>query len=128
MLAKCSYPFCFASFRHLGEGRLFRLEADLVSPRPSRPISESWKPSEYFWLCRECSAEMVLVLNLYGEVIVRALPEAARNADPDATFISVNRARGLVLRSVDFRRRRSPERDETVADTHSHDEPALADS
>jgi hypothetical protein len=61
MLTKCANPSCLASFLHLADGRLFRLETDppfpssnagYVSPaRPGRhyvwPETEQWRQSDW---------------------------------------------------------------------------------
>jgi len=109
MLDKCCYPSCFVPFRHFGEGRLFRLETDLVPSSLTRTGCATF--TEYFWLCGECSTVMILALNTEGEVIIRPLPIEVYLRDRDATFVSVNRERGLVLHSISFRRRRAPEPD-----------------
>lgn len=56
MLAKCSNPSCSVAFRHLQEGRLFRLESD--------PVIRTGKTArmEHFWLCDRCSSTMILSL------------------------------------------------------------------
>lgn len=95
MLAKCTTPSCSASFSHLAEGRLFRLEAGL-------PIgSHTTKATEYFWLCEHCSAGMTLRLAQDGRVTATGLREALGDG-PRVEFASINREKGLVLRSVHF--------------------------
>jgi hypothetical protein len=100
MLAKCTNPSCSASFRHLAEGRLFRLEAD-----PELGSSRT-KATEYFWLCERCSAGMTLRLAQDGRVMAIGLREALHNG-PQGAFVSVNREHGLFLRSVSFSRSRT---------------------
>jgi hypothetical protein len=56
MLAKCTNFSCSASFSHLDEGRLFLLETDPIFG------SSKAKTTEYFWLCKACSADMTLRL------------------------------------------------------------------
>ena len=65
MLSKCSNPDCTTLFRYLHEGKLFRIELDVVKeetvtfgidPELKKPV----RRTEFFWLCRECSAEMTL--------------------------------------------------------------------
>jgi hypothetical protein len=94
MLAKCLNPSCCASFRHLGEGRLFRLETDPT-------LKSSTEVTEYFWLCKDCSSEMTLCLTQDGSVMATGLRAALRSG-PQAAFVSVNRENGLLLRSVSF--------------------------
>jgi hypothetical protein len=101
MLAKCTSPWCLASFRRLDEGKLFRLEAEQTLR------SSKAKAAEYFWLCKDCSAAKTLHLAQDGRVMATALPESLHNALHDAP-ISVNRENGLLLRSVSFLRRSHP--------------------
>jgi len=98
MLTKCTNPSCFASFRHLQDGRLFRLE----TVRSSKA-----QGAEYFWLCGDCSAGMTLRLAQDGKVMAAGLREAIPNGSKLA-FISLNRENGLFLRSVSFLRRSHP--------------------
>lgn len=83
MLAKCANPSCFASFRHLAEGRLFRVETN------STVRSSTAKTTEY-WLCKDCSAGMTLHFAQDGEVGVTRLKEALRNG-PQGAFVSLLR-------------------------------------
>lgn len=62
MLAKCANGSCFALFRHLAEGRLFRLESG------SPPGSSTFNRVEHFWLCPRCSATMTLHLKEDGSI------------------------------------------------------------
>jgi hypothetical protein len=95
MLAKCTNPTCTAPFRYLAEGRLFRLETDPTSS-PSKT-----KATEYFWLCRDCSAEMTLCLAHDGSVLTSGLREALGN-HPQVALASLSRESGRFLRSVSF--------------------------
>jgi len=104
MLAKCANPSCFASFRSLQEGRLFRLEADAIPP--STDFGDSGK-AEYFWLCRRCSQELTLRLNENGAVSTRVLPDYAHHHSQG--FAIISRHEGKLLRSVAFSRNRRPE-------------------
>jgi hypothetical protein len=58
LLSKCLNPNCSAPFRYLREGRLFNLEVPVAptQPGPGRRL-------ERFWLCRECSSTLTVVLN-----------------------------------------------------------------
>jgi|SRR5580692_8814700 hypothetical protein len=100
MVAKCNNLSCPARFRHLQEGKLFRLESDpLLKPT-------TVKVKEYFWLCRDCSSIMTLRLGADGEVSPVLLPEVVRHG---GEFISVNRQKGLLLREVSFWTKRNRE-------------------
>ena len=73
MLAKCTNPSCFASFRNL-KGRLFRLEASPeLTPCVNSYGSNSTKV-EYFWLCSRCSEFMALRLGQDGTVVTVSIP------------------------------------------------------
>jgi hypothetical protein len=101
MVAKCTNASCSASFLHLTEGRLFRLETD-------SPIgSSNLKPTQYFWLCEPCSAGMTLRLAHDGRVVAAGLREVLRN-DPKVAFISPNHENGRFLHGVTFLRRSHP--------------------
>ena len=96
MLAKCANPSCTETFRYLGRGRLFRLEADPVS-RSYTSFPDSVQ-EEYFWICAECSQRYTLHLEDGGHVSVIPLPKPA-SAHP-ADFAVVSRQDGMMLRSV----------------------------
>lgn len=99
MVARCSNPACSASFRHLKEGRLFRLETDPTLR------SSNVTPAEYFWLCGFCSSTMTLRLNEEGIVLAVELSRAPQSA----YFIATNRQRGLLLSDVSFSIKRQHE-------------------
>jgi hypothetical protein len=95
MLTKCANGSCFASFLHLAEGRLFRLETD--GPiRSSNP-----RETEYFWLCDHCSASMTLRLTQEGGIMATGLADALCNG-PYVALNSVDRENRAYLRSVSF--------------------------
>lgn len=108
MLAKCANPSCSASWLNLGEGRIFRLEAEpetnptLASPS-SFDVGHPGK-TEYFWLCSGYSKEVTLRLGQDGTVVLGALPDYARRNPEDCAIVS--RHAGKLLRSVTFSRRR----------------------
>jgi hypothetical protein len=62
MLSKCANPDCSTPFLYLHQGKLFRIEVQAKSNRPSPdPLGSEKKPArrmEYFWLCDSCSAQM----------------------------------------------------------------------
>jgi hypothetical protein len=88
MLAKCTNPLCSASFRHVAEGQLFRLET-------GQPAGSSKaKVTEYFWLCERCSARMTLHLAHDGRVMPTGLREPIRDGPRrfvDASFAEAMR-------------------------------------
>jgi hypothetical protein len=101
MLAKCANPLCSASFRHLADGRLFRLETE------ARFTSPKSRETEYFWLCEACSAEMTLRLTLDGRVVATELANALCNG-PYVALNAVDREHGTFLRSISFIPRTHP--------------------
>ena len=104
MLAKCANPSCFALFRNLQEGRLFRLEANPeLTPSFNPYVSNSTKV-EYFWLCSCCSGFMALRLGQDGTVITVSLPDCAHRTPGD--FAVISRHKDRLLRSVTFSRRK----------------------
>jgi hypothetical protein len=101
VLAKCANPLCSALFRHLADGRLFRLETELRCPSPT------FKETEYFWLCGPCSAETTLRLTLDGRVVATGLADALCNG-PYVALNAVDRKHGAFLRSISFLPRTHP--------------------
>lgn len=97
MVAKCTNPHCFAPFRRLDKGTLFRLETD-----PMLWASKHRAP-EYFWLCDNCSALMTLGLGSDGAVETRAFSVAGSHRACSA-FPAVSRCNGLWLYSVSLLR------------------------
>lgn len=103
MLMKCSNPLCYAAFRSLEEGRLFRLESDSLRP------SERRSP-EYFWLCHHCSATMTLQLDEADGVRIIPRRDSAPAGTDNAGFVLVDRRRGFLLNRVSFPRYRARRR------------------
>jgi hypothetical protein len=101
MLAKCANPSCSASFLHLADGRLFRLETD-----PAFSSSKA-RETEYFWLCEPCSAGTTLRLLQDGTVATIRLADALCNG-PYVALNSVDRENREFLRSVSFLPRSHP--------------------
>jgi hypothetical protein len=59
MLSKCANPACSQPFRYLRDGKLFEIETTVDSSsvgerKPSRRV-------EFFWLCGQCSAELMVI-------------------------------------------------------------------
>jgi hypothetical protein len=69
MLSKCVNPECFATFRYLHEGKVFKLERS--DPRAETPEVQS-RNFEYFWLCSECARDMTVAFHA-GRVTVQAI-------------------------------------------------------
>jgi hypothetical protein len=93
MLTKCANPSCSASFRHLQDGRLFLLEADLTLR------SSEVKAPEYFWLYKACSVKMTLRLAPDGIVMATGLRKALRNGPQPALFFGQSRGRAVTSQS-----------------------------
>jgi hypothetical protein len=101
MLSKCANPPCLASFLHLADGRLFRLETE-----PAFPSSNA-RETEYFWLCEPCSAVTTLRLADDGTVATTRLADALGNR-PHVALNSVDRDSKAFLSSVSFLSRSHP--------------------
>ena len=77
MLSKCLNPHCSATFRYLGQGRLFRIDfaearRKMAYAGGKMPASRGAKssPIEYFWLCESCAATMTIELGEDGQAHV----------------------------------------------------------
>jgi hypothetical protein len=55
MLSKCAHPACFAQFRYLHEGRIFK--AHMSGPSGHTTTHRV----EYFWLCERCAKSLTIV-------------------------------------------------------------------
>jgi hypothetical protein len=93
MVAKCSNPSCSASFLYFTEGKLFRLERDPT-------LGSKSNRAEYFWLCPGCSSTMTLRLSEDGTVVTVLIPEPFRGVPEGVALTSVDREKGLLLRTV----------------------------
>jgi hypothetical protein len=80
MLAKCTNPSCSASFLHLAEGKLFRLDTG-----PTVDSSDA-RVTEYFWLCEPCSGKMTLHLAQDGRVNLECRDEIVAAASLTGGF------------------------------------------
>jgi hypothetical protein len=96
MLAKCASPSCSAPFRYLGEGTLFRLEAE-----PS-----SLRHSEHFWLCSRCSERLTLRLDGEQRAYVAALHDITHWAPSVAAPIPPDRPKRPLLTTISFPKHR----------------------
>ncbi len=54
MLSKCAHPTCFAQFRYLRQGKVFKVFM------PSH--GHEGRRIEYFWLCSDCAQIFKIVL------------------------------------------------------------------
>jgi hypothetical protein len=85
MLSKCLNPRCTASFRYLGQGRLFRIDFSEVARRKNalagRELTTvSERPVEHFWLCESCAPSMTIQLSEAGEVRLISFETAAKQS------------------------------------------------
>jgi hypothetical protein len=65
MVSKCANPDCFATFRYLHAGKLFRLETHGgIDRRRSMGVDTEQKKCvrriEFFWLCDQCARSMTV--------------------------------------------------------------------
>lgn len=74
MLAKCANPTCFAPFRYLHEGKLFRLDLGAGPPSTNGHVP---RQVQYFWLCDDCARRMTLEMQ-GGKVSTRPLAGGQR--------------------------------------------------
>jgi hypothetical protein len=78
VLHKCANPACSNLFRHLSQGKLFRVEAEyfhgssqpLLFTRKDRPL----RHVEHYWLCDECSSFLTLTFEKGRGMITVPLP------------------------------------------------------
>ena len=97
MVKRCFNQQCSEVFRYLGEGKVLRLEPDGL-PSTMEP--------EYFWLCAVCAATQTLELLENGNLVVSSKPIFAHYSDSDMP-LTINRRKGLLLRSLSFSPRTS---------------------
>lgn len=97
MLAKCANPLCSSLFLHLREGKLFRLEGELIPVEAKKP--------EYFWLCSLCSETMTLCLDADAFVKTIPLPNFGQRPAETPSFIAARRRKGFLLNCIHARRR-----------------------
>jgi hypothetical protein len=77
MVERCANPTCAATFRRLGDGRLFVKEVHVDSASDGKTLS---RQLHYFWLCSSCCRTMTLTAEKGTEFRVVALPANATAA------------------------------------------------
>ena len=77
MLSKCAHPTCFAQFRYLHEGRVFKVRL----PAFARHVGTH--RIEHFWLCEECARSLTIVFEK-GRVTTRPIYLALAAGNPDS--------------------------------------------
>lgn len=89
MLSKCLNSRCSATFRYLGQGKLFRIDFADVRRKRSRkskgvaaPVRSPAHPVEHFWLCESCAKSFTVELSDAGEVRLVSLEEPKPAAVP----------------------------------------------
>jgi len=92
MVSNCLNPHCFAVFKYLGRGRLFRInfiEERIRSAMNGKKIVASIRskanPIEHFWLCEKCAATLTIKLSEAGEVRLVPLGPPAQKITPAPT-------------------------------------------
>ena len=81
MFDKCANPTCAKPLHYLREGRVFaRFSGPECTSLDGNCSSEAplCHPSEFFWLCRECSRTMTLHFDRGQVVIKPRAPERRR--------------------------------------------------
>ncbi|HVP63266.1 MAG TPA: hypothetical protein VMT82_00130 [candidate division Zixibacteria bacterium] len=80
MLKKCANPQCTASFMHLGQGRLFRVQRKGPKLADSNLDATNERPAvlEHFWLCDKCAGTMTVAVD--RKQIVRVIPMRTQHA------------------------------------------------
>jgi hypothetical protein len=73
MLSKCANPSCTASFLYFHQGKLFRMETEMLAhdPRQAAAVAKIERRTEFFWLCDRCASEMTLEYDSKGSVLVK---------------------------------------------------------
>jgi hypothetical protein len=89
MLSKCLSPNCLATFHHLGQGRLFRIDFaeagrrnEHVGCKSVTSIRSKANPIEYFWLCEGCASISTVELTDSGQVRLVPREGAPRRPEP----------------------------------------------
>jgi hypothetical protein len=85
VLSKCLNPHCSATFQHLGQGRLFRInfteasrKSALAGKKAVACIRSKNHAIEHFWLCEKCAATMTVELSDACEVRLIPLQTSLR--------------------------------------------------
>lgn len=66
MVSKCANPECAAPFRYFHQGKLFRLEVEVMPDAAHEAGSDYGERKrvrrvEFFWLCERCTERMDLI-------------------------------------------------------------------
>jgi hypothetical protein len=92
MLGKCANPDCVASFRKLGEGKLFAFETlTIANSIDSNSIRTMNRNPVFFWLCEGCSLIFTLQLDSSGELTMQSSPNGTRVTIFDTCPLDHNR-------------------------------------
>jgi len=79
VLSKCAHPACFAQFRYLRQGKVFKVRM------PSPAYRRGEHRIEYFWLCENCAQAFKVVLKDGAVITVPLhLQLTAGEAEPGA--------------------------------------------
>ena len=99
MLSKCANPGCTATFRYLHDGKVYRLDVDVLAARGDfdanrgvgapltavstlapAPLKKPARALEYFWLCNRCSETMTLRVDRGNVVLIETLRPIVKRA------------------------------------------------
>lgn len=81
MVSKCANPECSVPFRYFREGKLFRIEAQRVTPAgPTLVSGKRPQHVEHYWLCGTCSAKLTLTYDPNKGAVVVPMANTVRRA------------------------------------------------
>jgi hypothetical protein len=84
MLSKCANPACSATFRYLGEGKLYLIDSkDLARHRAPAGSKYAGKSCTYLWLCSSCCQHMTIQIDSDLEVQVARKRGIQSDSEPD---------------------------------------------
>jgi hypothetical protein len=85
MVSKCANPGCTTPFLYLHQGKLFRMEAEVLAVN-GIPVGSGHEEKklarriEYFWLCNECAKAITLTFEKGVGVTIKPLVLALKAA------------------------------------------------
>lgn len=74
MLSKCANPACSQPFRYLRDGKLFEIETNVGPDNSVAGEKKTSRRVEFFWLCGQCSTELMVINDKIQGVITIPIP------------------------------------------------------